>query len=144
MADRRKPHPAPAVLRRKIKQIEERLAQLEDHLKVVRIEATRTSGRARIRLNRLERTASAQVTRAQERLKELVARLGQVLAGAKTREEVTRQVASARAALQDSLDRLGRTLAESTQSAKQEMGLLTRGLKAGLRAGSETYRRKRS
>ncbi len=139
MTERRKPRPALAVLRGKIRQIEERMARLEDYLKVLRVEASRSSGLARIRLKRLERRARVQVGRAQRTLKDSVSRLSQALAVAKTRDEVARHVARARARLEDSVQ----TLAQSTKGVKREMSLLGRGLKAGLRAGTEAYRRKR-
>lgn len=144
MTERRKPRPASAVLRGKMRQIEERLGQLEDQIKALRVEATRTTGLARIKIERLERRATAQLARARTALAESAGRLHRALADAKTREDVARHVATARAALERSLDRLARTLADSGKSVKQEMGLLTRGLKAGIRAGSEAYRRKRS
>jgi len=143
MNERRRPRPASAVLRGKIKQIEERMARLEDHLEVIRAEAGRSRGLPRIRLKRLERRAGAQVARVRRTLEDSVARLSRALAVAKTRGEVARQVAAARAKLQGSLDRLGETLAESSRGVKREMGLLRRGLEAGLRAGAEAYRRKR-
>ena len=144
MTDRRKPRPASAVVRSKMRQIEERLAQLEDQIKALRVEATRTTGLARIKIERLERRASTQLARARTALAASAGRLHRALADAKTREEMARHVTTARAALERSLDRLTRTLADSGKSVQQEMGALTRGLKAGLRAGSEAYRRKRS
>ncbi len=143
MSERRRPRPASAVLRGKIKKIEERMARLEDHLEVIRAEAARSRGLPRIRLKRLERRAGAQVARVRRTLEDSVARLSRALAVGKTRGEVARQVAAARAKLQGSLDRLGETLAESSRGVKREMSLLRRGLEAGLRAGAEAYRRKR-
>ena len=143
MSERRKPRPVSAALRSKVRQMEERLARLEEHLNVLHVEATRSRGLARIRLKRLERTARVQIARAQRTLRDSVERLRRALAAAETREEVVRHVATARAALQDSLDRLSRTLAQSSESLKKEVGLLSRGLRAGIRAGTEAYRRKR-
>ncbi len=142
MNERRRPRPAAAVLRGKIRQIEERMARIEDHLEVIRIAAARSRGLP-IRLRRLERKAGAQVARVRRTLKDSVARLSRAAAVAKTRGEVARQVAAARAKLQDSLDRLGGTLAESSQGVKREMEHLRRGLEAGLRAGAEAYRRRK-
>jgi hypothetical protein len=143
MSERRKPPAASAALRGKIRQMEERLARLEEHLAVLRVEATRTKGLARIRLRRLERRARVQVARGRRALGDSVDRLGRALAAARTRDEVARHVASARAALQDTLDRAGRTLAESSRSLTREAGLISRGVRAGLRAGAAAYRRKR-
>ena len=142
MNERRRPRPASAVLRGKIRQIEERMARIEDHLEVIRIAAARSRGLP-IRLRRLERKAGAQVAQVRRTLKDSVARLGRAAAVAKTREEVARQVAAARAKLQDSLDHLGGTLAESSRGVRREMEHLRRGLEAGLRAGAEAYRRRK-
>ena len=141
MAERRKLRPTSTVLRSKIRQIEARMARLEDQVEVVRVEAARSRGTTRIRLKRIERTARVQVARARRTLTDSASRLSRVLAGAKTTTDVARHVATARAALQDSFDQLGAALAQSTQSVQQEMGLLRRGLKAAIRAGTEAYRK---
>jgi len=143
MVERRRPSPISTALRGKMRQIEERMARLEQHIEVLRVEGKRSSGLARIRLRRLERKARVQIARTRRRLKDSAARLSRALARADTREEIARHVAAARAALQDSLDRISRTLTESGKGLRKEAGLLTRGLRAGLRAGAEAYRRKR-
>jgi len=143
MVERRKPSPLSAALRGKMTQIEERMARLEEHIEVLRVEGRRAGGLSRIRLRRLERRARVQIARTRRALADSASRLSRALARADTREEVARHVATARAAFQDSLDRVSRTLTESSQGLKKEAGLLARGLKAGLRAGSEAYRRKR-
>ena len=142
MAERRNRHPTSAVLRSKIRQIEARIARLEDQVEVARVEAARSRGLSRIRLKRIEKKAGVQVARAQRTLKDSASRLSRALAGAKTTTEVARHIATARATLQDSLDQLGGALAQSTQSVQQEMGLLRRGLKAAIRAGTEAYRKR--
>jgi len=141
MAERRKLRPSSPVLRSKIRQIEARMARLEDQVEVVRVEAARSRGIARIRLKRIESKARAQMARAQRTLTDSASRLSRALAGAKTRTEVARHVATARATLQDSFNQLGGALAQSTQSAQREMGLLKRGLKAAIRAGTKAYRK---
>jgi hypothetical protein len=141
MAERRKLSPTSAALRSKIRRIEARMARLENQVEAVRVEATRSRGIARGRLKRVERNARVQLARAQRTLKDSASRLSRALAGAKTTTEVARHVASARVTLQDSLDQLGGALAQSTRSVKQEMGSLRRGLKAGIRAGTEAYRK---
>ena len=141
MAERRKSSPTSAALRSKIRRIEARMARLENQVEVVRVEAARARGMARIRLKRVERKARVQVARAQRTLKDSASRLSRALAGAKTSTEVARHVASARATLQDSLDQLGKALTESTRSVTQEIGLLRRGLKAAIRASTAAYRK---
>jgi hypothetical protein len=54
---------------------------------------------------------------------------------------VTTRIASTRAALQASLDRMGTALLESKKNVEREVGLLTRGLRAGVRAGRDAYRK---
>jgi hypothetical protein len=56
---------------------------------------------------------------------------------------VTTRIASTRATLAASVERMGQALAESKRSVEREVGLLTRGLKAGVRASREAYRGKR-
>jgi hypothetical protein len=143
MVERRKPSPVSAALRSKMRQIEDRMARLEDHVGVLRVEARRTTGLSRIRLKRLERRARVQIARTRRAVRDSASRLSRALARADTREEVARHVAKARAAFQDSLDRVSRTLADSSKGLTKEAGLLARGLKVGLRAGSQAYRRKR-
>ncbi len=76
-------------------------------------------------------------------LKDCGARLSRVPAVAKTRAAVERRAAGVRAKLHDSVDRFGQRLAKSTLGARREIGVLGRGLKAGLDAGAEAYRQTR-
>lgn len=102
----------PATSRAQIKEIEERLVKLELLLETVRAEATKSTGAARLRLERIEKL-------------------------------VTTRITSTRASLKASIDRLGQTIVESKKSVEREVGLLTRGLKAGVRASREALRGKR-
>ena len=45
--------------------------------------------------------------------------------------------------MKDSLDRLARTLGDSQKKVTQEVSVLTRGLRAGVKAGRAAYRGKR-
>ncbi len=45
--------------------------------------------------------------------------------------------------MKESLDRLARTLGESQQKVTREVSLLTRGLKAGVKAGRAAYQGRR-
>jgi TolA-binding protein len=54
---------------------------------------------------------------------------------------VTTRIASTRASLQASLDRMGTALLESKKNVEREVGLLTRGLRAGVRAGRDAFRK---
>lgn len=112
MTDRPRRRPVSTAVRSKMKQIEERLARLEEHLNTVRREVSRSSGEARVKLDRIERALTAQITRAQT-------------------------------AFKDSLDRVSAALAGSKRGVEHQVGLLLRGLKAGARAGSAAYRRRR-
>ena len=140
MAERRTARPAQTTLSGKIRRIEERVARLESHLEVVRIEASRSRGMARLRLRRLERRARGQIARAQRTVKGSVTRLQRALAGAGTREEVARYAAGARATLEDALRRLNDTMADSSKGLNREVHVLGRSVKAGLRAGTAAYR----
>src|SRR6266704_511836 len=97
--------------------------------------------RARLARTRLEGQAKRKAARAKSTLADSAARLGRA-AVAKTRQEVTHNVASAREAVETSLDRLGNALAESSGGVKREMDVLGRGLGAGLRAGAHAYRKR--
>lgn len=55
-------------------------------------------------------------------------------------EAVSERVTSARDALTTSLDRLSDALATSRERVEREVGLLTRGFRAGMRAGRAAYR----
>jgi phage shock protein A len=57
-------------------------------------------------------------------------------------ETVSQRSAQAREALGASLDRFSRAVLESRARIEREVGLLTRGLRAGVRAGRAAYRAK--
>ncbi|HYB40980.1 MAG TPA: hypothetical protein VEL75_04370 [Candidatus Methylomirabilis sp.] len=140
MAERRRP----AAVRppTKIKQLETRLAQIEADLAHVRAQASR-SGLTQIRLADIEKAMAAHVKRAQAGLRDSVNRLGRSLRSVRSRDEAARQIARAREGVKESLDRLARTLADSQHKVSREVSLLTRGLKAGVRAGRAAYRGRR-
>jgi len=123
----------------KIKQLETRLAQVEADLARVRSTAAR-GGLTRERLAGIEKAMAAQVARAQAGLRDSVNRLSRTLLSARSRKEAAQQVAQARQSVKKSLDRLGQTLGESQKKITREVGLLTRGLKAGVKAGRAAYR----
>lgn len=123
----------------KIKQLEARLAQVEADLARVRTTATQ-GGLTRERLAGIEKSMAAQVARAQAGLRDSVNRLSRTLLGARSRKEAAQQIAQARQSVKKSLDRLGETLSESQKKITHEVSLLTRGLKAGVRAGRAAYR----
>ena len=123
----------------KIKQLEARLAQVEADLARVRSTAAR-GGLTRERLAGIEKAMAAQVARAQAGLRDSVNRLSRTLLSARSRKEAAQQIAQARQSVKKSLDRLGETLGESQKKITREVGLLTRGLKAGVQAGRAAYR----
>lgn len=127
----------------KIKQLETRLARVEADLERVRTTAARGGGLTRERLGAIERAMSAHVARAQAGLKDSVNRLGRRLLIARSREEAARQIAQARQGVKESLDRLARTLGDSQKKVTQEVSVLTRGLRAGVKAGHAAFRGKR-
>jgi DNA repair exonuclease SbcCD ATPase subunit len=136
MAERRKAAARPPA---KIKQLETRLAQVEADLARMRSTAAR-SGLTRERLTGIEKAMAGHVARAQAGLKDSVNRLSRTLLKARSRQEATRQIEQARRTVKESLDRLRRTLGESQKKVTREVGLLTRGLKAGVQAGRAVYR----
>jgi len=95
------------------------------------------------RLTAIEKVMSAHVARAQAGLKDSVNRLGRRLLSARSRGEATRQIAQARQGVKESLDRLARTLGDSHRKVTQEVSALTRGLRAGVKAGHAAYRGRR-
>jgi len=119
----------------KITQLEARLAQVEAELARVRSTAAR-GGLTRERLAGIEKAMAAQVARAQAGLQDSVNRLSRTLLSARSREEAAQQIAQARQSVKKSLDRLG----ESQKKITREVGRLTRGLKAGVKAGRAAYR----
>jgi DNA repair exonuclease SbcCD ATPase subunit len=140
MTERRRT-PAPTA-QAKIKQLESRLAQVEADLERVRSTAAR-GGLTREKLTAIEKTMAAQVARAQAGLKESVNRLSRRLLSARSRQEAARQIAQAREGVKESLDRLARTLGDSQKKVTREVSLLTRGLRAGVKAGRAAYRGRR-
>jgi chromosome segregation ATPase len=129
--------------RSRVRQLEQRLARLEGELKRARGEGSRVSGATRLRLKGLEKVAKAQIARAQATLKDSAARLSKALTRARRRKEVAAQIARAQATLRTSMRRLSRNLEGSRKTVESQVRLLTRGLKAGIRAGSAAYRRPR-
>jgi ElaB/YqjD/DUF883 family membrane-anchored ribosome-binding protein len=95
-----------------------------------------------------------QIKELEERLAHLEAMLADVRAEAgrstgaararleRVAEAVSERVARARDALGASLDRLNQALTTSRARIEREIGLLTRGLRAGVRAGRAAYRAK--
>ena len=100
------------VLRSEIRQLDQRLAHLEALLQTARAEATRSSGPARERLERIDKLLAVRIRTTQ-------------------------------ATLKASLDRLGRAVADSRKTVEEEIGRLTRGLRAGVKAGRAAYRKRR-
>jgi DNA repair exonuclease SbcCD ATPase subunit len=137
MTERRKTTAARAPA--KIKQLEARLAQVEADLARVRSTAAR-GGLTRVRLAGIEKAMAQHVARAQAGLRDSVNRLSRTLLSARSRKEAAQQIAQARQGVKESLDRLGRTLGESQKKITREVSLLTRGLKAGVKAGRAAYR----
>ena len=70
MAERPKRRPARSAAQTKLKQLEARLAHLEDQLKTLRTEASNSVGATRSRLESLERRAATQISQAQHTLKQ--------------------------------------------------------------------------
>ncbi len=126
----------------KMKQLETRLARVEADLARVRDSAVR-GGLTRVRLAGIEKAMAGHVARAQAGLKDSVNRLSRSLLSAKSRRDATRQIAKARQNVKASLDRLAATLGESQRKVTREVSLLTRGLKAGMKAGRAAYRGRR-
>jgi DNA repair exonuclease SbcCD ATPase subunit len=126
----------------KIKQLEARLAQVEADLARVRSTAAR-GDLTRVKLASIERAMGQHVARAQAGLKDSVNRLSRRLQTARSRREAARQIARARLSVKESLDRLGQTLGEAQKKVTREVSLLTRGLRAGVKAGQAVYRGRR-
>src|SRR5258708_2854419 len=140
MTERRRA-PAPSA-QAKIKQLEARLAQVEADLARVRGTAAQ-SGLTGVKLAGIEKAMARQGARAPAGLKDSVNRLSRRLLRAKSPREAAQHVAPAPAHLRESLDRLARTLGESQQKVSREVSLLTRGLKAGVKAGRAAYQGRR-
>lgn len=83
MAERPKRRPARSAPQTRLKQLEARLAHLEDQLKTLRTEASGSVGAARARLESLERRAAAQINLAQTTLKNSLDSISRTLAASK-------------------------------------------------------------
>lgn len=108
VAEPKRKRAAPAMGRR-IKELEARLARLEEMLAGLRAEAGRSTGATRVRLERMADAVSA-------------------------------RIAGARETLAESIDRVTEALTTSRERVEREVGLLTRGIRAGVRAGRAAYR----
>lgn len=119
MAERIRRRTAPSAAQIRLKELETRLARLETQLKELRTETAGSVGAARVKLKRLEHQAAEQIGRAQVAFNR------------------------AQAAFTQSLDTISRTLATSRESVGDQADRLTRAVRAGVRAGSQAYRRQR-
>jgi len=70
MAEKSRRRPARSVAQTRLKQLEARLALLENQLKTLRTQTSGSVGAARAKLETLERRAADQIARAQTTLKE--------------------------------------------------------------------------
>jgi len=106
MAERPKRRPARSAAQTKLKQLESRLASLEDQLKTLRIEASGSVGATRSRLESLERRAAAQITQAQNTLKQSL-------------DNITRTLAASRNSVESSAGRLTRAVRAGMQAGRR-------------------------
>ena len=83
MAERPKRRPARSAPHTRLKQLEARLAHLEDQLRALRTEASGSVGAARARLERLEQRAAAQINLAQTTLKNSLDSISRTLAASR-------------------------------------------------------------
>lgn len=83
MAERPKRRPARSAAQTRLKELEARLAHLEDQLKTLRTEASGSVGAARAKLETLERRAAAQINLAQTTLKNSLDAITRTLAASK-------------------------------------------------------------
>ena len=90
MTERRKRRRASDVLREEVKELEERLARLEQLLETVRSEATRRSGAARARLEHMEKLVTTRIGTTQTALKSALDRVSRVLT--ESRKSVEREI----------------------------------------------------
>jgi chromosome segregation ATPase len=105
MAERPK-RPARSAAQTKLKQLEARLANLEDQLKTLRIEASSSVGATRSRLEDLERRAAAQITQAQNTLKQSL-------------DTITRTLAASRDSMESRAGRLKRAVRAGMQASRR-------------------------
>ena len=83
MAERPKRRAARSAPQTRLKQLEARLAHLEDQLKTLRSEASGSVGAARAKLESLERRAAAQINLAQTTLKQSLDSISRTLAASR-------------------------------------------------------------
>ena len=83
MAERPKRRPARSAPQTRLKQLETRLAHLENQLRTLRTEASGSVGAKRARLESLERRAAAQLNLAQTTLKNSLDSISRTLAASK-------------------------------------------------------------
>jgi hypothetical protein len=118
-------------MRGRIEQLEGRLVQWQGQLRTLRGRARRARGAARVRLARLERRATAQVTRLQATARLSRDRVAGAVDTSRRRLEVMMR------ASEPGLRRVLEQAREVQAAAKRTR----RGVRAGLRAGREAYRR---
>jgi uncharacterized coiled-coil protein SlyX len=106
MAERPKRRPARSAAQTRLKQLEVRLAHLEDQLKTLRAEASGSVGAARARLEGLERRAAAQITLAQTTLKHSL-------------DSITRTLAASRDSVESKAGRLTRAVRAGVQAGSR-------------------------
>ena len=80
MAERPRRRAAPSAAQTRLKELEARLAQLEDQLKALRAETAGSVGAARVKLRRVERRAAGHISRAQRNLKQSLDSISRTLA----------------------------------------------------------------
>jgi chromosome segregation ATPase len=97
MAERPKRRPVQSAAQIRLKQLEARLAHLEDQLKALRTEASGSVGAVRSRLEGLERRAAEQISLAQNTLKQSL-------------DSITRALAASREGVESKAGRLSRAV----------------------------------
>jgi len=97
MAERPKRRPARSPAQSRLKELEARLAHLEDQLKALRTEASNSVGATRARLEGLERRAAAQINVAHSTLKHSL-------------DSITRTLAASRESVESQAGRLTRAV----------------------------------
>jgi hypothetical protein len=123
--------------RSQLKDLETRLTRLESQLTLLRSQARQASGTTRARLERLEQNAAAQVERVRR-------------ARGASSERMARALSSGRLNVEKIMQRVEPSVAKSmslsgelVRAATKEARLLGKGVRAGVRAGSEAFRRSR-
>jgi len=97
MAERPRRRAAPSAAQTRLKELEARLAQLENQLKALRAETAGSVGAARVKLRRVERRAAGHISRAQRNLKQSL-------------DSITRTLATSRESVGDRASRLTRAV----------------------------------